>query len=281
MLCPKCNFTTFDYADTCKKCGYDLKTLREAKGISASKPVSMHALKPEKKIEAAPIDFEFQTASKTQEEAFTIPSEPSSDEGFAAPPPPISDEPISEPVYESLPPYPDADSLPKGGFWIRFAAFFVDFTIFIIILFIFAFFIGLGVGMGSVIRGGISEEGEALSGIIIFLVSILACMTYSIFFVGWEGQTLGKMLLKLKIIRTNGKEMTYGRAFLRWAVYPLLFLLIIPLLPVLSLINLIIAVFVPWLFLIFVAIIDYLMVAFTKQKQGLHDKIAGTYVIRL
>lgn len=39
MLCPKCNFTTFAHAEVCKKCGYDLKTHMESKGIKAYKPV--------------------------------------------------------------------------------------------------------------------------------------------------------------------------------------------------------------------------------------------------
>ncbi|MEK6657332.1 MAG: RDD family protein [Nitrospirota bacterium] len=260
MLCPKCNFTTFDYADTCKKCGYDLKTLRESKGISASKPVSMPVPKPEKKIEAAPIDLGI---SEPSEPAFTTPNieessmqtaETSFDEGFAAPSPPISDEPISEPAYESLPPYPDAESLPKGGFWIRFAAVFVDGIILLIVQGIFGFFVGIGVGMGSIMRGGIPDEGQMLSGIIAFFVTIFIGMAYHIFFVGWRGQTPGKMALKLKIIQTNGEEMTYGKAFLRWVGY--------------SISGLTLG-------------IGYLMVAFTKQKQGLHDKIAGTYVIRL
>lgn len=263
MLCPKCNFTTFDYADTCKKCGYDLKAFKESKGISASKPVSRPVPKPEKKIEAAPIDsgpLEF------SEPAFTTPNieepsiqtaETSFDEGFAAPPPPsppISHEPISEPAYESLPAYPDAESLPKGGFWIRFAAVFVDGIILLIVQGILGFFVGMGVGMGSIMRGGISDEGQLLSGIIIFFVNILIGTAYHIFFVGWRGQTPGKMALKLKIIQTNGEEMTYGKAFLRWIGY--------------SISGLTLG-------------IGYLMVAFTKQKQGLHDKIAGTYVIRL
>lgn len=263
MLCPKCNFTTFDYADTCKKCGYDLKAFKESKGIQASKPVSIPAPKPEKKIEAAPIDLEI---SEPSEPVFTTPNmeEPSIqtaetlfDEGFASPPsppPPISDEPISEPAYESLPPYPDAESLPKGGFWIRFAAVFVDGIILLIVQGIFGFFVGMGVGMGSIMRGGIPDEGQMLSGIIAFFVTIFIGMAYHIFFVGWRGQTPGKMALKLKIIQTNGEEMTYGKAFLRWVGY--------------SISGLTLG-------------IGYLMVAFTKQKQGLHDKIAGTYVIRL
>ncbi len=267
MLCPKCNFTTFDYADTCKKCGYDLKAHKESKGISASKPVNRHVPKPERKMEAAPPykDNEnnppsppfskggmggFEEPILTETETVT-----SFDNDFGSTTPsPISDEPISEPAYESLPPYPDAENLPKGGFWIRLAAAFVDGIILLIVQSIFGFFVGMGVGMGSIMRGGIPEEGQMLSGIIAFFVTIFIGMAYSVFFVGWRGQTPGKMALKLKIIQTSGEEMTYGRAFLRWIGY--------------SISGLTLG-------------IGYLMVAFTKQKQGLHDKIAGTYVIRL
>lgn len=260
MLCPKCSFTTFDYADSCKKCGYDLKAHKESKGISASKPVSRPAPKPEKKKEEAPIDTGLSELSETAFSAQSIDEPPeqtaeaSFDQGFSPPPPPISDEPVSEPAYESLPAYPDAESLPKGGFWIRFVAAFVDGIIMVIVQSIFGFFVGMGVGMGSIMRGGISDEGQLLSWIIAFFVNILIGMAYHIFFVGWRGQTPGKMALKLKIIQTNGEEMTYGKAFLRWVGY--------------SISGLTLG-------------IGYLMVAFTKQKQGLHDKIAGTYVIRL
>ncbi|MEK6681978.1 MAG: RDD family protein, partial [Nitrospirota bacterium] len=276
-------FTTFDYADTCKKCGYDLKAHKESKGISASKPVSRPAPTPERKIEAAPPykDNEnnppsppdnpptspfskggqrgiskggmggFEEPILTETETVT-----SFDNDFGSTTPsPISAESMEEPAsYESLPPYPDAESLPKGGFWIRLAAAFVDGIILLIVQSIFGFFVGMGVGMGSVMRGGIPEEGQMLSGIIAFFVTIFIGIAYSVFFVGWRGQTPGKMALKLKIIQINGEEMTYGKAFLRWIGY--------------SISGLTLG-------------IGYFMVAFTKQKQGLHDKIAGTYVIRL
>lgn len=46
MLCPKCNFTTFDHADVCKKCGYDLKAFKESKGIKTSKPAIKKEVPP-------------------------------------------------------------------------------------------------------------------------------------------------------------------------------------------------------------------------------------------
>ncbi len=33
MKCPKCNYTSFDYLDSCKKCGKDLSEFREKHSI--------------------------------------------------------------------------------------------------------------------------------------------------------------------------------------------------------------------------------------------------------
>jgi hypothetical protein len=33
MKCPKCNYTSFDYLDSCKKCGKDLSEFREKHNI--------------------------------------------------------------------------------------------------------------------------------------------------------------------------------------------------------------------------------------------------------
>lgn len=52
MLCPKCSFTTFEHANVCKKCGYDLKAHRESKGIKASKPVIKKDTPPQPQEEA-------------------------------------------------------------------------------------------------------------------------------------------------------------------------------------------------------------------------------------
>jgi uncharacterized RDD family membrane protein YckC len=63
------------------------------------------------------------------------------------------------------------------------------------------------------------------------------------------------MLLRLKVVRRDGQNMTYGRAALRE----------------------ILGKFVSGITLG----IGYLMVAFDAHKQGLHDKIADTCVIHL
>jgi uncharacterized RDD family membrane protein YckC len=63
------------------------------------------------------------------------------------------------------------------------------------------------------------------------------------------------MALCIKVIRTDGSPVTYGRAVLREVLGKFISSLLFG--------------------------IGYLMVIFDNQKQGLHDKMADTYVIKL
>ena len=83
--------------------------------------------------------------------------------------------------------------------------------------------------------------------------SLLAGMTYFTWFHGIAGRTPGKMLLGLRVIQASGDPMTPGIAFLRWVGY----LISGP-----------------------VFCLGFLWVAFDGRKQGWHDKIAATLVIR-
>ena len=76
---------------------------------------------------------------------------------------------------------------------------------------------------------------------------------YVIGFWTWRGQTPGKMAVGVKIIKTDGSPIGIGRAVLRYIGYLVSTIIIF---------------------------IGYLMIAWDSKKQGLHDKIAGTYVIK-
>ena len=65
--------------------------------------------------------------------------------------------------------------------------------------------------------------------------------------------TLGKKFLGLKVVGLDGERISFGRASGRWLA---------------SILS------------GFILGIGYLMVAFTEKKQGLHDMIAGTYVVK-
>lgn len=140
--------------------------------------------------------------------------------------------------------------LPKAGFWLRFVACLLD----SLILGAVQFGIGLALGLaGGAIIGGDSDS-FALD-LVTWLCSTVVGVTYYIFFTGYNGQTPGKMALRIQVVRTDGTAMTYRRAFLREVVGKFLSALILG--------------------------IGYLMAGFDRNKQGLHDRIAGTYVIKL
>ncbi len=91
--------------------------------------------------------------------------------------------------------------------------------------------------------------------VLIQLFGFILSFVYYVIFTGYCGQTPGKMALRIKVIRRDGSSLSYGRAALRE---------------------------VPAKFISGIIFgIGYLMVAFDDQKQGLHDRMADTYVIKL
>lgn len=141
--------------------------------------------------------------------------------------------------------------LPKAGFWIRAAAAFVDAliagTLQGIIVFLFAGLLGL------LLHGFDSESLLMLC--LAWLLSASISVVYYVYFTAFGGQTPGKMALRIKVVRTDSSSLTLGRAFYRETL----------------------AKFVSGIILG----IGYLMVAFDEKKQGLHDRMADTYVVRL
>jgi len=142
------------------------------------------------------------------------------------------------------------ESLPKAGFWVRVVATMIDSLLLSIIQFALTLIITLLIGL----IGFAASEDPAVS-LIVGLFGTTISLGYAVFFTGYCGQTPGKMALRIKVIRTDGNQLTYGRAAKRE----------------------ILGKFVSFVLLG----IGYLMVAFDNQKQGLHDKIADTYVIKL
>lgn len=319
MRCPNCGYISFDYLDECRKCGGDLRAYKEEKGIRVPKPSGIEAPpppveEPSISLEEAPLltpeteakDIPFALKEEEREEyealsfletppeehrippggerdlqeveleeAIEVPAIEVPEEAEPAPSPTILEEEELEAIEFTLPPSIvekpvekppleavwsaskekiDETTLPKAGFWIRFLAFLIDYALLNFAGAILAYGVYAVVGLGSLFSGGFTEEMTYLAlGVILPMLVVINIAYYTIF-VGWRGQTPGKILLKLKIIPEKREEMTYGRAFLRWVGY---------------LISTILLGF------------GYLMIAFTRQKQGLHDKIASTFVVKI
>lgn len=146
-----------------------------------------------------------------------------------------------------------------GGFLRRLFAFLVDMAIlcFVSLILLLIGLLALGLRDDAMSRVPASSM-DLTHGIGIFvLLYIIACflsgMTYYTWFHGISGKTPGKMLLGLRVIQASGDPMTLGIAFLRWAGY---------------------LISAPALFL------GFIWIAFDGRKQGWHDKIAATVVIR-
>lgn len=140
---------------------------------------------------------------------------------------------------------------PKAGFWIRFVACMIDGLILSAVQFVIGLFLGFAGGAAGDFDGG----GAFFLMAITWLCSMAVSITYYVFFTGYNGQTPGKMAVRIQVVRTNGMPLGYGGAFLREIPGKFLSALIL--------------------------CIGYLMAAFDRDKQALHDRIAGTYVIRL
>lgn len=158
---------------------------------------------------------------------------------------------------------PTADSYSYAGFWMRFAAAFIDWAIlavvgilFIPVLYLFGIIGALfGAGLGAVFGG---SEGAAITAfaaglLIVFLVALLINWLYYALMERSKLQgSLGKLALGIIVVDENGQRITFDRATRRY--------------------------FAKYLSAL-VLFIGFIMAAFTEKKQALHDSISGCLVI--
>ena len=96
----------------------------------------------------------------------------------------------------------------------------------------------------------------------LFIIWYFFSLFYFIGYWIWRGQTPGQILTRVKIVRKDGQKIKLGNVVLRYLigysiVYIALSLLILP------------------------AIVLFIAAALNKKKRGLHDLIAGTYVVKI
>ncbi len=141
-----------------------------------------------------------------------------------------------------------AHTLEYAGFWRRFAAFFIDAVILslvIRILFPFHDFY-----FWNIEKAWYFVPLIAVSN----MVSTVVTVAYSVVFLVWRSQTPGKMVMNIKVLRGDGSSITFGYALLRYLGYIVCGLMLGA---------------------------GFLWIAFDARKQGLHDKIADTVVVKL
>jgi uncharacterized RDD family membrane protein YckC len=101
-----------------------------------------------------------------------------------------------------------------------------------------------------------TASADAIPAALVGVVLIVGFL-YETTFVALRGQTPGKMLMRVRVVRLeDGSTPGWGRALIRWFV-PILFS-IVP----------------------FGALVAYLWLIWDRRRQGLHDKAARTLVVR-
>jgi uncharacterized RDD family membrane protein YckC len=144
-----------------------------------------------------------------------------------------------------------SDALPKAGFWIRVVATLLDAAIVLTLQLV----LGLMLVLAGVISVGNSETQLIALITLGQLFGFAINCAYYVIFTGHGGQTPGKMALRIKVIKCDGSDLGYGQAAFREIAGKFISAIIL--------------------------CIGYLMVAFDDQKQGLHDRMSDTYVIKL
>ncbi len=137
-------------------------------------------------------------------------------------------------------------SVQFGGFWIRFAAKFLDWIVLWIVNMTISFVLSMFIGMGN-------GEPNATLAFLSIVLPLVVNIAYVTWFLGTYAATPGKMACGLKVITADGGRVSYARAFGRF--------------------------FGEWLSSMILGI-GYIIAAFDDEKRTLHDRVCNTRVIR-
>ena len=137
-----------------------------------------------------------------------------------------------------------------AGFFIRLAAFLLDMLLVNVLL----VFIRLPVWCIKLVLGDTFLFSPVLFSYDIFdILYYLLTVGYFILATYFCGTTLGKYLMQIKVISTDGKPLTFVSVLIRETVGRYLCTIIL--------------------------YIGYMIAGWDNEKQGLHDRIADTYVV--
>jgi uncharacterized RDD family membrane protein YckC len=120
-------------------------------------------------------------------------------------------------------------------------------------------FCAIGLYFGLAIALTFASDTLGVIVLILGLVALIAFpIWYHVYFVGKDGQTLGRRWLGIRVVdATTGEPIGYGRAFGRALIVAVFGFFTIPL------------------------IVDYLWPLWDSRNQTLHDKAVSSIVIRL
>ena len=140
------------------------------------------------------------------------------------------------------------EAIPRpGGFWIRLIAFGVDLVVVMLAQFLLGFL--------AARRWGVDvERSTTLQGAVVFFTLLFAVL-YPTVLHALTGQTIGKMLVGVRVVATDGGLLPPGATLLRAVVQ--------------------------WFTLPFLFGLGHVLAGLRKDKRALHDLLAGSRVDRV
>ncbi len=254
MKCKRCRAYVPDDSNVCPMCGEDLTFLRELlKSVYDEDPKPGEPQPSPASSEEPVKETREEPSGKTGGPRVILNSDPidlgadyrvtfSMTDGL------VAEEPASAP-----PQSPPWDHALRGGFWRRLFAFEVDLLLLVLLLafFVVAGFIAAEWGAGAGVLSFL-KQAQVIAPLIFPLGVILAIVYFSFFHAAW-GQTIGKMIFRVRVVQTGGQPLTFPLALLRTFAY------LLSALP---------------------AFLGFIWTGFTSGKRAWHDWISGTIVVR-
>ena len=149
---------------------------------------------------------------------------------------------------------PQTNEIQYAGFWKRFLAYWVDVLITLPLSLVLLELLGMEpFALFSITTMAELEKLQSASNNTTILSMAIGFLFYIIMWVNYDGATPGKKLVGIKIQKNDGSKVNYPTAIIRYLGY-----------------------FISAI----VACLGFLWVAWDKKKQGWHDKIAGTVVVK-
>ena len=141
-----------------------------------------------------------------------------------------------------------------AGFWRRLGAYVIDSVIFSVVTTIIG---NIVISIMVAVSAGNPEPNLGLGAIVVLIMTIVSYLLFGLYYVLFESSkiqaTPGKMALGLKVTDLHGKRLSFGRASARY------FAKIVSVLAV---------------------YVGFMMIGWTEKKQGLHDMIVGSLVVK-
>ncbi|GAA3787047.1 hypothetical protein GCM10022226_01570 [Sphaerisporangium flaviroseum] len=167
-------------------------------------------------------------------------------------------------------PLPPGAPAPLAEWWERLVARIIDNIIFSVVYVILSSILTsiFAPSLADILANPTLTPGSVLPALIAGIIAFGAYAAYDYVLHSKDGQTLGKKVMKIRLAGVGGGALDSANVMKRSAIFP--GVMVLYGIPILG-----------WLSSIFVLVLGVLILTDKPLQQGLHDKLAGTVVVKV